>query len=1351
METSYTGVGAFSSAPAPNTNALVAASVIGNALKANNHNPVGLNIPRVQPPRANRYVRAASITNDSQNSLRSSQRLPDNFVAVSRANSINTANARRMSLTSMPKNRLSGQKSVPNLNSRRSVSDFGNPGSGSSISSHRQSAKIPVYYKPEPKTIKKYVASVNGLVAVEVPNPKYKERTQSFRRSVSVANVSGGSLRSGNQYQQSSRVNSMNFQQNSHVRTARNTPSTSSKPSNASRSITKNVSRETKILPNGTKVVSTTVREYIDNGSDEAYDEAFDDAYDDFDDVHRPVDMSITLDEEEDEAESESQKPIDSTQPVLQEIDEIEEDAAGEGNADEDEAKTQKAPLKVQKEAQGDPSDKLHKEENDSTENHIGDPANASTKTLDHNIAEDDVDEVIDELATEKKYEDEVKNIIAKNEEVERFEREKAFKSVQEPVQDPVIIEDIMSRKLLPSVVPLGFSNGMKHSGVLSAGLLSEASKASESLETEIENKADEFSDMNLEPAVEEEKSITKNNDFDGVKGNSVNDSQTEAANGFDAVKHENSEPVDDLSVLTEVDDEEGDYADDIDEGDYVDDIAEGEDMIEDFSTRDLTAPREEEYTEEELLAAQMKLDELVKRKEKEILNELMRSGDVKAAAADHPNLESETNDFSDNETNVSQSSETSESDQQPAEKELTSTLATTKESPELLAKTSTAQTDESGTASDADLIFHTSTNTSSKELSDDLEEPSALQVAVGTDEKFYTPPVTPVVPLTNGESFEMLESPAATLQPSVHSYRRSESPESSMIRNEDSFATTPIQSTRSNKSMAQHLRPSIINSNLNSPKNMAGAGSGSGNGITVPHPSERISKPATASEEDSFANNTAELAQLRVPDREASLQAKIDLAEKRKTLNLDEQDIPDFNNVAAVQEKTVEPTLNNNNNNNAIGRRKSVLKNSSSVNNRSSMFISNGQNNDASGAYLSLATAQNTKLNAMGSSTAAFNGGLASTKIQGVNALESNMVNRSRSGSASGNSNVNGGNNDFTPLAAAARAAQRHSIQPSSKGFNGGNSLEQADKKSNRFSAANFATNEIGGVKAPNPKVEEAKRRILQNRRGQTRAKELYELAKSRPPVNSEYLMSLDDSGSPRRSSFEKTNEQPDVNNSAKKGKMASMSLRDVSSLNYEQYERKKPASRGFKSRFQDDNSDTDLPLPPLQPQTISSPYSSSANPNAAVSSSNISDSPSPNIHPAQSESTKSGFKLKFSSLSKKKSKVGMNNTNTLNISAPIIETGSPTQVSQNAEATSAPRRSFAFSGPHLHHESSHEQSNSAPFSESRFEKFFSEPHGPGKRNVSTASNATSGTVVTNEEGKKKRGFRFKKLFGDR
>lgn len=1342
VETSYTGVGAFSSAPAPSTNALVAASVIGNALKANNHNPVGLSIPKVQAPKANRYVRAASITNDSKSSIsRSSSRLPDNYVSVSRANSINTANARRMSMSSsMAKNRLSNQKSAPNLTPRRSVSDFSRPASSHSISGHRQAPKpsVPVYYKPEPKTIKKYVASVNGLVSVEVPNPKYREREQSFRRSVSAANVSGGPMRNNGNYFQpsssSSRVNSMNFLQNQRVRAARvatnansatNSSSLVSRPANSTRSI-KNVS--TRVLPNGTKVTSTTFKEYIDDGSDGVYEEeGFDDAYDDFDDVHRPVDMSLTLDEEADDDDEAAQR-VDSEQPILREIDELRETNEDDQSIEADvEEKQEQAPIQKQAEFEANPGAGT----NVKPERPVVGLGHDIHEVPHRPSTEDDVDRVIDELATEESYEDKVKDVIAKNEEVERFEREKAFESPNAKVQDPVIIEDIMSRKLIPGIAPIGFSNGSKRSGVLSPGLIQDPKKAAESLEST--EHADELLGLDLEPAIEQDDEIV-----DGIKAHPISEAPASSvsANGVQLVDAGN------LNELAE---------DDADEGDFIHDITGEADIVEDFSTRDLTVQNEEEFTEEELLAAQMKLDELVKQKEKEILDELMKNGDVKEVAIDQPNLESETNEGSDNETNISQSSETSESVQQGTKKEIGISLPPAPQSPEPIAKTTTVQTDESAAASDAILVFHTSTDSLSKEPS--YEVPPAL-TSIGGEEKFYTPPVTPAVPLADGDLFENVGSPAETLQPSLRSYKRSESPESSMIKNDDSFVTTPVQSTRSNKSMAQHLRPSIISSNFNSPQNITSLVADRDSNASIPNSSD-IPKPSDF-QEDSFANNTSELAQLRVPDREASIQAKIDQAEKRKTLDLDSEDLSEVKDAASAQEKPFEPMFNNN------GRRKSVLKNSSIGNNRSSLYVSNGQPNEASGAYLSLTTAQNTKMNAMGSASAAYNGG-PSSRRQSVNTLQDpSLVSRSRSGSGSGNGNSNGVNNDITPLAAAARAAQRHSIQPGAKAYVTGNTYEQPDKRSRRHVGSNFPGSEtpnsnlgnIGGVKAPNPKVEEAKRRILQNRRGQTRAKELYELAKSRPPVKSEYLASLDDSSSPRRSSFEKTVESEEPNGaSTRKGKMASMSLRDIASMNYEQYERKKPMNRGYKSRFQDDNSDTDLPLPPLQPPANSSPYNiatSPANSNSRVSNVDTTSFSSPNVSSPVPENSKSGFRQRFSGLTKKKSKVSMANSGNDQILAPIADVNPQNYGSQTTQESQTPKKSFAFSTPHLHAEPSQGQSGSTPHAESRFEKFFSEPHGPGKRNVSTASNATTNTVVVNEEGKKKRGFRFKKLFGD-
>lgn len=104
LESSYTGVGAFSPSPAPHTNALAAASVIGNALKANNHNPVGLNLPKLQPPKASRT--------ESISSRNSSIVAGNSYARVNsiRNNSVNTATARRLSLSSIQKQRLSAQK-----------------------------------------------------------------------------------------------------------------------------------------------------------------------------------------------------------------------------------------------------------------------------------------------------------------------------------------------------------------------------------------------------------------------------------------------------------------------------------------------------------------------------------------------------------------------------------------------------------------------------------------------------------------------------------------------------------------------------------------------------------------------------------------------------------------------------------------------------------------------------------------------------------------------------------------------------------------------------------------------------------------------------------------------------------------------------------------------------------------------------------------------------------------------------------------------------------------------------------------------------------------------------------------
>lgn len=1743
IETSYTGVGAFSSSPAPNKNALVAASVIGNALKNNNNNPVGLNIPKIQGPKANKFVRAASITNDTsrRNSLnvRSNSNLPDNYISISRANSINTLNARNMSLTSaMSKNRLSSQKSVPNLKGRRSVSDFSNSNSLNRNSTNQ----IPVYYKQVPKTIKKYVPSANGLVAVEVPNPAYVEhsqqfyhsssqlnsskpnhsqRTQSFRRSVSINNIPSNLSRTQSfkqQQKRSSRVNSVNFTDNQYlpsspIRNKNNISHSPSKSKKSLRSINKNVRKETKVLSNGTKVVSTTVEEFIDDDSDDAYDEGFDDAYDDFDDVHnKNVDMSITLDEDQYNDQSDDQfeanteildniedeyihykEPIDERhvyknrakynhlQPSYETVN-INNKNNKKNNISRNniitkknqEINTNQNNYDVQETEEVKADDCNEFNENSSSLNSRNSKKTFSIRDKNHSIDnrnnldlnklqhtqrnEDELDEVIDEIESDRKYEDKVKSVISKNEEIERLEREMAFESTDQPVEDPVILEDLNSAGIAKDFdnktkTPIGFpiainnnNNNIQHSGLFSHGVLTNQSKTNKDT-----SEFDEFSESDLEPAIEQDYN-TIHDDYTDIEKDQAN--LNESSNNNYESFHENLADVEEMPEIDEDEEPDDDeYYEEQEEEDYINDIDEGTDEIENFSTRDLTLPNEDEqYTEEEMLAAQKKLDELVKQKEQEMIRKMISNGDISkdfildssfisayndsnkidvsetepvskelpidsikkenvnerneegelhneseeksqldekseplikdknfhvygepplsdkdnyliqkevlvenmeeevnpeteepqavqketdsiycepkveieeeklaekidkplesipdvsypikdnqfqneqpvyeenfvGVISEHPqsfeeqeeevyadtaseqnqsiheevnqspksvNREDENdadiNSFYSEHTNIipeeDEDDEISEEgekvetyfgdhylpnqdiskSEQASEKNANRNVVSPMHSStnNFIIKTKSSQTDASTDNSDAELVFHTL----SKEPSNEENGLQQLVMSnIESGDKFYTPPLTPIVPVSNRNSYtsDRLDSPAETLQPSIRSFKRSESPESSMINNEESKKATDIHR---NKSMAQHLRPtfgSSVDSSNRSPqtspekintsssvsnsitgvgplngfsvrsgKSVQSAGSGKKNIAVLNISEDFISNDDDSSvqgHDESISDNEGyeydkdnednevfndvndELHNLEVPKREASMQAKIDMAEKRKTMESDSYDIDNNNNhddnansYSSSSNDQIRPTpsvpddalqQNNSITNNTINRRKSVLKNSI-TNNRSSMYVSNGQND--SDAYLSLATAQNTKRNAMAS--AAYGTAPYTTRRQSINNVQDlNIVSRSRSGSATCNTNGNAGTG-YAPLAAAAKAAQRHSVQPGVMVYGVGSGLEKTEKKSMRNSTIGIPSREtdnlnIGGVKAPNPKVEEAKRRILQNRPGSKRAKELYELAKSRPPIKSDQLAALDDSMI-RRSSFEKTNDLSDRNNNIKNTKMASKSLRDIAGIDYEHYEAKK-ANRGFKSRFHNDHSDTDLPLPPVQPPAVSDiNYSnSSMNFSSSPNTLNIGDGSS-QVPDSSAEKGKSGFKLKFSGLSRKKSKAAMNAPA---FSAPVDNTNLQTDVSyssQNLQSQNTkPSLSF-FSGLHSGRTEEKELSNKVPRSESKFERFFSEQHGP-RRNFSAASAATTETVNTTntvvmnqEEGKKKKGFRFKKMFGD-
>lgn len=201
MQTSYTGVSAFSSDPAPSDGALAAASAIGQALRANNHQPRNLNLPPTQIKRS-----------DSMRGIAPAQ--PPATLRGSRAGSLRSNTSQR---------RIQSYKSAPSLNSRRSVSD---------MSSLRSRQAIP-------KTIKRYVPGANGLVAIDVPNPNHPDNKETTPRTIRRSTSLTASPRTGRQSSLS------NLQ----------SPSLSGK-----RSITRT---ESKILPNGTRVETTTTEVYV--------------------------------------------------------------------------------------------------------------------------------------------------------------------------------------------------------------------------------------------------------------------------------------------------------------------------------------------------------------------------------------------------------------------------------------------------------------------------------------------------------------------------------------------------------------------------------------------------------------------------------------------------------------------------------------------------------------------------------------------------------------------------------------------------------------------------------------------------------------------------------------------------------------------------------------------------------------------------------------------------------------------------------------------------------------------------------------------------------------------------------
>lgn len=298
LEGSYTGVSAFSSAPAPNNNALAAASVIGDALKANNYKAQGLNLPQTQTKRSNtlRGIAAAQPPMSRSASIRTDNRSPQ----LGRSVSIQSS---RQSLYGMPKQRLQNQRSSPSLGNRRSVSDMQSyvnartgTATGTGTATATRTSTITSSSTNVPKMIKRYVPSANGLVAIEVPNPKHPDnatqqqrqfsRSASLnmkRRSVSLNSpapvYSSPNARTAtqNHYPPTARTFATKEQQNAKGQGQAQTQSQSQLPSLKNRrSIT---TTESKVLPNGTTIATTTVEEYIED----------DDEYVGFDDDIKPI------------------------------------------------------------------------------------------------------------------------------------------------------------------------------------------------------------------------------------------------------------------------------------------------------------------------------------------------------------------------------------------------------------------------------------------------------------------------------------------------------------------------------------------------------------------------------------------------------------------------------------------------------------------------------------------------------------------------------------------------------------------------------------------------------------------------------------------------------------------------------------------------------------------------------------------------------------------------------------------------------------------------------------------------------------------------------------------------------
>ena len=193
---SYTGVNQQrGTEKKPNAGALAAASVIGEALKQNGNNPVGMKLPPHQTSR--RLSRSSSLLSLNTN--------------LSRRNSIQTISGTNQK--AFKGRKLSNSSSMYNmsLRDRRSISDFSEYSSQFSRNRTKQQDE-PTYYKK----VKKWVPSKRGLVSVEVMVPIYEQQKKASQnlspktdRTYSLAVGSYGHTQQANRTPTRSRPNSM--------------------------------------------------------------------------------------------------------------------------------------------------------------------------------------------------------------------------------------------------------------------------------------------------------------------------------------------------------------------------------------------------------------------------------------------------------------------------------------------------------------------------------------------------------------------------------------------------------------------------------------------------------------------------------------------------------------------------------------------------------------------------------------------------------------------------------------------------------------------------------------------------------------------------------------------------------------------------------------------------------------------------------------------------------------------------------------------------------------------------------------------------------------------------------------